>query len=82
MAQKKFRVLSEQLIAGTPVKPNHVVEMDADSAKSYEKAGVLDGTKAAVDYALTINPEVIRIGAVEQPAAPLAPAGDENPNGE
>jgi len=58
MAKKKFRVLMAATIGAVTYKPNDVVNLEEGIAKIHREQ--LDGTPAAVSYALSENGNVVK----------------------
>ena len=58
-AVKKIRILSDININGKPIKPNTVVTVPADVADNLVAQGIADDSDAAIEYALTVNPDVV-----------------------
>ncbi|MEK6788501.1 MAG: hypothetical protein AABY68_06080 [Pseudomonadota bacterium] len=81
MSVKKVRMLMRHEIEGVEYPVNAVVALDESLVKSLVKEGIVDSSKAAVDYCINelgarVIEHSVEDAASPAPPAPLAPSTD------
>lgn len=77
----KVRILADTQVQGVDYKPNQVVDLPDDIAKSLVKEGVADSNKAAIAYCTTeLKAEVVTHVVPKAEETPADPNGQQAQN--